>query len=115
MRRLNNTISSEHFTDGIVYLYPLKSNGEPDEGGEIKRFYGERNMTYKRIMEARQIMTEYSRIICVPLTGAGCYGSIRCAKICGRLYRVETVQEIVSAFPPAAVLALSDWNVDSFV
>ena len=113
MRRLNNTLSSEHFSDGIVYLYPLRRDGEPDEDAKIKRYFGERNITYKRILEARQIMSEYSRIICVHLTETGAYGRIRCAKIGSRLYRVETVQEIVTAVPPAAIISLSDWDIDT--
>ena len=115
MRRLDNTLSSEHFNDGIVYLYPLRRDGEPEEDARIKRYFGERNMTYKRIMEARQLMAEYSRIICVPLTAQGAYGNIHCARIGSKLYRVETVQEIVTSVPPVTVIALSDWDIETRV
>ena len=74
LRRINNTLASEHFSDGIAYLYQLRSDGEPDEGSRIRRFFGERNITYKRIAEARQIMTEYSRIIG---TGSVCEHTLR--------------------------------------
>ena len=113
LRRINNTLASEHFSDGIAYLYQLRSDGEPDEGSRIRRFFGERNITYKRIAEARQIMTEYSRIIGIPLTAQGAYANIRCARIGDRLYRVETVQEIFTAVPPVAVMALSDWDIET--
>lgn len=113
MRKIENSIKTEYFADGIVYLYPLTNVGEPDGGRKLKRYFGERNMTYKRIMDAMQVQSEYSRLICVPLTGAGAYGKIRCAEISGRRYRVESVQEISSALPPVAILSLSDWDADT--
>ena len=51
MRKIENSIKTEYFADGIVYLYPLTNVGEPDEGRKLKRYFGERNMTYKRIMD----------------------------------------------------------------
>ena len=57
MRKIENSIKTEYFADGIVYLYPLTNVGEPDEGRKLKRYFGERNMTYKRIMDAMQVQS----------------------------------------------------------
>ncbi len=115
MRRLKNNLESEQFADGIVWLYPVTKMGEPDTAKGIRLNFGHRNLTYKRIAEARQIQSEYSRIISVPLIAPGCYGKMRCASICGKYYRIETVQEISTAAVPMAMLGLSDWDIDTRV
>ncbi len=113
MRRIDNALKSEHFGSGFVYLYPTDRRGEIDEGKGIRQCYGIRNLTYKRIAEARQIQSEYSKVIGVPLITPGCYGNMRCAVIGGAKYRIETVQEIYTAVPPTAVIGLSDWESDT--
>lgn len=113
MRRIDNTLGSESYRDGIVWLYPLSRKGEPDTERGIRLSYGERNLTYKRILEARQVQSEYSRVIGVPLIMPGGYGKMRCAAIGGIMYRIETVQEIHTAIPPTAVLGLSDWDIST--
>lgn len=112
MRKLNNSIMSEKFLDGVVHVYPLDRLGEIDEEHGLRFFFGERNLTYKRIMEARQIQSEYARVIAIPLL-IGKLGKMRCAVISGRKYRIETVQEIHTTLPPVAVLGLSDWEIDT--
>lgn len=110
MRKLKNTLEAEKYNDGILWLYPVSKKGVPDKEAGIRLNFGERNLTYKRIFEARQIQTEYSRVISVPLIAPNKYGKMRCAEIGGRMYRIETVQEIHTAVPPTAVLGLAEWD-----
>ena len=114
MRRLKNSIESERFNDGVVYVYPVDSMGDIIEDKGLRLFYGERNLSYKRIMEARQTQSEYTKIIAVPLIRCR-LGEMRCAVIYGRKYRIESIQEIYTSVPSAAVMALSDWDIDTNV
>ena len=48
MRKIENSIKTEYFADGIVYLYPLTNVGEPDEGRKLKRYFGDLQAHYGR-------------------------------------------------------------------
>ncbi len=110
MRIINNSIESRHFKDGIALLCPVNRQGEPDEEKGLKRWFENRNLSYKRIAEARQVQSDYSRVIAVQLSAPKEYGRIRAVKADGKFYRVEQVEEIFTATPPAAEIALSDWE-----
>ncbi len=110
VKRLENSISSNRFTDGTVTLYPLTQLGEPDEENSSTMYFQERNLTYKRIMEAYQIQLSYTRSIAVQLTEK--IKTYKCAEIRGNKYRIENAQEIYTSIPPIAVLNLSDWESD---
>lgn len=113
MKKIQNSLKSECFKDGIVWFYPLTKKGEPDSGRGMRLYFGERNLTYKRIFEARQLQTSYSRVISVPLVSPGFLGKMRCAVIGTDSYRVESVQEIYTAAPPCAVIGLSERNIET--
>jgi hypothetical protein len=113
LKKIRNSLDAECFKDGIVWFYPLTRKGEPDKEKGRRFYFAERNLTFKRIFEARQIQAEYTRVICVPLTAPGFLGKMKCAVIGGKTYRLESVQEIYTAFPPCAVVGLSDRNIDT--
>ncbi len=112
MKKIQNSLKSECFKDGIVWFYPLTKKGEPDKGKGIRLYFEERNLTYKRIFEARQLQTSYTRVISVPMVKPGFLGKMRCAVIGKNTYRLESVQEIYTAAPPCAVIGLSEKSIE---
>lgn len=113
MKRIENSIRSEKFGDGICYIYKVDDNDEIIEESGLRLNFGERNLTYKRILEAAQIQCSYTKVIGVPLIRPECYGGYRCIGIEGTKYRIETVQEIMTASPPTAVIGLSRWGIET--
>lgn len=114
MKKPNNSISSEKLNDGVCYVYPVDRNDDIVEDEGLRLFFGERNLTAKRIYEARQMQMEYSRIIAVPLI-RGKLDKIKCCIIYGRRYRIESIQEIHTSLPAVAVLGLSEWDIDAVI
>lgn len=113
MKKIQNSLKSECFKDGVVWFYPLTKKGEPDKEKGIRLYFEERNLTYKRIFEARQLQTSYARVISVPMVKPGFLEKVRCAVINGDAYRVESVQEIYTAAPPCAVIGLSERSFET--
>lgn len=112
MRRLKNAIESDSFNDGIVWAMPYTDSGDPDREKGIRLHFGNRSLTFKRIFEARQIQANITRVIAVPLPFPLLENlrKCKCADIGGKIYKIELLQEIVSAVPPTAVLSLSEWS-----
>ena len=112
MRRLKNRIESDSFNDGSVWLMNYNDDGEPDRERALRLHFGNRSLSFKRILEARQIQAEISRVIAVPFPFpmADRLRACKCADISGKLYRIAILQEIISAVPPTAVISLSEWS-----
>lgn len=104
MRRLKNAIESDSFNDGFVWAMPYTGSGEPDRENGIRLHFGNRSLSFKRIMEARQIQANITRVIAVPIPFPliDKLRKCRCADIGGKIYKIELLQEIVSAVPPTA-------------
>lgn len=112
MRKLKNRIESDSFNDGFVWVMPYTDDGEPDRGKALRLHFGNRSLSFKRILEAKQIQADISRVIAVPIPFpmADRLRACKCADIGGKVYRIEIIQEIISAVPPTAVLSLSEWS-----
>ena len=115
MRRIRNSVDSEKFIDGVCFIYKVNEFNEIDEDSGIRLNFGCRNLTYKRILEAAQVQTSYSKVIGVPLIHPECFGGYRCVSIEGIKYRIETIQEIYTAVPPTAVMGLNRWDIETAI
>lgn len=112
MKRMKNAIESDSFNDGFVWAMPYSDDGEPDREKAVRLHFGNRSLTFKRILEARQIQAEITRVIAVPLPFPliDRLRKCKCADIGGKVYKIEIMQEIISAVPPTVVLSLSEWS-----
>jgi len=112
MRRLKNAIGSDSFGDGIVKAMPYSSDGTPDREKGISLRFGNRSLSFKRIYEARQIQADICRVIAVPVPFPMIerLRACQCADIGGKVYKIELMQEILSAMPPTVVISLSEWS-----
>ena len=108
--RPNNEIT-QTFNDGVVTIYAVTDAAEPGRKpvekltAKVLLRYEEQRLGIQRFYSGRQNQVEVERVIRVPRTGKLSSQDVAVTED-GKQYRIDLVQRVMDAFPPAEDLTL---------
>lgn len=108
--RPNNEIT-QTFNDGVVTIYAVTDAAEPGRKpvekltAKVLLRYEEQRLGIQRFYSGRQNQVEVERVIRVPRTGKLSSQDVAITED-GKQYRIDLVQRVMDAFPPAEDLTL---------
>ena len=102
---------TQTFNDGVVTIYAVTDAAEPGRKpvekltAKVLLRYEEQRLGIQRFYAGRQNQVEVERVIRVPRTGKLSSQDVAITED-GKQYRIDLVQRVMDAFPPAEDLTL---------